>query len=177
MIWDRRATSRPVASHSYREAIEEENLPWGGALQLESVIHMDSNPTDMDLKHSFIRTLRYCRDQRGLLGVLARTGQLKVLNTLKESEPDPAGGPELLHVHRSHDMDVSFANSLRRNDRIVSFDWATLGSSTLRPRLVALRSNGAFEILEMPSATSCHLFNLIPWKVHHRGLEGDYFFL
>ncbi|EQB52400.1 WD repeat domain-containing protein [Colletotrichum gloeosporioides Cg-14] len=174
MIWDRRATSRPVASHSYLGAVDEDELPWGGALRLDRVVDSDDDPSLSESKHSIVRSLRYCRDHRGLLAVLSRTGQLKVLKTNKElTPPDMSleGSPELLEVHKSYDMDVQYGDSGKKNDRIVSFDWVTLDSAVLQPRLVVLRANGTFEILEQPSYTSDYLYKLTPWQPPHRGLE------
>ncbi|KAI8154086.1 putative WD repeat-containing protein [Colletotrichum sp. SAR 10_70] len=174
MIWDRRATSRPVASHSYLGAVDEDELPWGGALRLDRVVDSDDDPSLSESKHSIVRSLRYCRDHRGLLAVLSRTGQLKVLKTNKElTPPDMSleGSPELLEVYKSYDMDVQYGDSGKKNDRIVSFDWVTLDSAVLQPRLVVLRANGTFEILEQPSYTSDYLYKLTPWQPPHRGLE------
>ncbi|KAL6910562.1 hypothetical protein GGI43DRAFT_390488 [Trichoderma evansii] len=175
MIWDRRATSRPVASHVYAQAVEEDELPWGGALRLDTVVDTDSDSAAEE-KHSLIRSLRYCRDRRGLLAVLSRNGQLKVLETNKELPSSDAvshEGPELLKVQRSHEMDVSYRDNSRKNDRIVSFDWVTLGSTALRPRLLVLRANGGFDILEQSSNTADHIFKLVPWQAPHRGLEEN----
>ncbi|KAF4963253.1 hypothetical protein FSARC_8722 [Fusarium sarcochroum] len=171
MIWDRRSTSRPVASQSYMQAIEEDELPWGGALRLDRVIETDSDPFLAEGKYSLVRSLRYCRDHRGLLAVLSRTGQLKVLNTNKEAPSSGSSSPELLQVQKSYEMDISYTETSRKNDRIVAFDWVTLSSPVLRPRLLVLRANGNFEILEQPSQTSDHVYKLVPWKSPHRGLE------
>ncbi|KAF4454589.1 hypothetical protein F53441_2932 [Fusarium austroafricanum] len=171
MIWDRRATTRPVASHTYMQAIEEDELPWGGALRLDRVIETDSDPFLAEGKYSLVRSLRYCRDHRGLLAVLSRTGQLKVLNTNKEVPSSGSSNPELLQVQKSYEMDVSYIETSRKNDRIVAFDWVTLSSPVLRPRILVLRTNGNFEILEQPSQTSDHVYKLVPWKAPHRGLE------
>ncbi|KJZ78939.1 hypothetical protein HIM_01712 [Hirsutella minnesotensis 3608] len=174
MIWDRRVQSRPLASHTYIQAVEEDDLPWGGALRLNQVIETSSELSASEGKHSLIRSLRYCRDRRGLLAALSSTGQLKVLETNREGRPTGAvssGGPELLQVQRSHEMDVSYRDTSRKNDKIVSFDWITLGSPDLRPRLLVLRSNGNFDVLEQPSRTSNYVFNLVPWQTPHRGLQ------
>ncbi|KAG6004753.1 hypothetical protein E4U21_000783 [Claviceps maximensis] len=176
MIWDRRANSAPLASRAYCQAVEEEVVPWGGALQLDKVIETDSDPFITESKHSLIRSLRFCRDRRGLLAALSPTGQLKVLETKKEIESEgmaPNQSPELLKVQRSHEMDVSYRNNYRRNDRIVSFDWVTLPSLSLRPRMLVLRANGAFNILEQSSTTADHVYKLIPWQSPHRGLEEN----
>jgi hypothetical protein len=173
MIWDRRATSKPVASDSYMQAVEGDDLPWGGALRLDRVIETDSDNFGPEGKHSLIRSLKYSRDHRGLLAVLSRTGQLKVLQTNKETPTTIAqAGPELLQVQKSHEMDVSYVETSRKNDRIVAFDWVPLGSTVLRPRLLVLRANGNFEILEQPSNTADHVYKLVPWQSPHRGLEG-----
>ncbi|KAK2594126.1 hypothetical protein QQS21_008181 [Conoideocrella luteorostrata] len=176
MIWDRRATSRPVASRSYLQAVEVDELPWGGALRLDKVIETDSDPFLTEGKHSLIRSLRYCRGRRGLLAALSPTGQLKVMETNNEvvtAGMAPHEGPELLQVQRSHEMDVSYRDNSRRNDRIVSFDWVTLSSPAIRPRLLVLRANGAFDILEQSSRTSDHVYKLVPWQSPHRGLEEN----
>ncbi|KAF4124210.1 hypothetical protein GMORB2_5926 [Geosmithia morbida] len=178
MVWDRRATSRPVASHTYTQAIAEDDIPWGGALRLDRVIETDSDPFLAEGKHSLIRSLRYCRDQRGLLAVLSRTGQLRVLETNKErpsssasKAPQAPESPELLEVRKSHEMDPSYVETTRKNNRIVSFDWVNLDSPTLQPRMLVLRANGGFDILERPSYTADHVFKMVPWQAPHRGLE------
>jgi hypothetical protein len=176
MVWDRRATSRPVSSASYLQAVDDDEIPWGTALRLDQAIETDSDPSLAEGKHSLIRSLRYCRDRRGLLAVLSRTGQLRVLETNKETvtaDTAPQDGPELLHVHKSHDLDVSYRETSRRSDRIVSFDWITLMSPALRPRALVLRANGSFDILEEPSCASDHIFKLVPWQTPHRGFQGE----
>lgn len=177
MIWDRRASSRPVASRSYLQAVDEDQLPWGGALRLDRVIDTDSDPQLAEGKHSLIRSLRYSRDHRGLLAVLSRTGQLRVMQTNRElpsSDVAANEGPELLQVQKSFEMDPAYRETSRKNDRIVSFDWVTLGPSALRPRLIVLRANGNFDILEQPSQAADHVFKLVPWQAPHRGLDGKF---
>ncbi|KAM3454492.1 hypothetical protein MY3296_002949 [Beauveria thailandica] len=177
MIWDRRASNRPLASAAYVQTVEEEDMPWGATLRLDQAIETDHDPSIVDERHSMIRSLRYCRNQRGLLAILSRTGELRVLNTKKDS-PSPnittEQGPELLHVEKSHELDLSYRYNSRKNDRIVSFDWVTLGSPDLNPRLLVLRTSGKFDILEMPSASTDHAYKLIPWKSPHRGLESGH---
>lgn len=175
MIWDRRASNRALASVNYVQTVEEDDMPWGASLRLDQAIETDHDPSLVDERHSMIRSLRYCRNQRGLLAVLSRTGQLRVLDTRKDS-PSPAitteQGPELLHVEKSHELDLSYRYNSRKNDRIVSFDWATLGSPDLNPRLLVLRTSGKFDILEQPTSSADHAYKLIPWKSPHRGLEA-----
>ncbi|KAI6785795.1 SEH-associated protein-like protein [Emericellopsis cladophorae] len=164
-----------VAQHSYVQATEEDGLPWGGALRLDKVIDADFDPFSSEGKYSMVRSLRYCRDHRGLLAVLSRTGQLRILDTKRERDSSSAGvseNPELLQVGRSHEMDPLYAESSRRNNSIVSFDWVTLGSPVLRPRMLVLRANGNFEIVEQPSQTADHVYKMVPWSAPHRGLEA-----
>ncbi len=175
MIWDRRATSRSIASPSYLDAVEMDGVPWGSALRLDRAMELESDAAMSDSKNSFIRSLRYCRDHRGLLAVLSRAGQLKILDTKTEyahPEVEAEGSPELLHVRKSNEMDTQYSDPNRKTDRIVSFDWVTMGSPALRPRLLVLRANGAFEILEKPSYTETYAYKLVPWMAPYRGLEG-----
>lgn len=173
-IWDRRATSsRQSSSPSYIDAIESDGLPWGVALKIENAIDVQSEHyTD---KHSLIRSLRYCREERGLLAALSRTGQLKLIDTQKQfnsSEVEFRGSPELLEVRRSYELDLNYSNPDKRNDRIVSFDWVTLDSPALTPRALVLRANGAFDVLEKPAHTTDHIYKMVPWQTPYRGLEG-----
>lgn len=171
MVWDRRATDPFQVSPSYLNA-HQDGLPFGGALWLENALELESNQSMSDSKNSFIRSLRYCRDHRGLLAVLSRTGQLKVLTTTKEPiEEVVEESPELLLVRRSHEMDNYYADPAKKNERIVSFDWVTMANPVQRPRLLVLRANGAFEILEVPSFARTYPYKLAPWKAPHRGLD------
>lgn len=175
MVWDRRALSRGVASSSYLEAVDSEEMPLGGALRLDRAMDMERDPQARSARNSFIRKLGYCRDQRGMLAVLSRTGQLKILRTQhsgNSSEDVESDSPRLLHVRRSNEMDNLYYEPDRKNERIVSFDWVTMPSPLLRPRLLVLRNSGAFEILEAPSVTRAYPYELIPWKTPYRGLAG-----
>ncbi|KAH6850264.1 hypothetical protein B0I37DRAFT_109860 [Chaetomium sp. MPI-CAGE-AT-0009] len=170
MIWDRRATSRHNANQSYNDALEQDGLPWGGALWLDRAVQNETNPSDSG--DSFIRALRFCRDHAGLLGVLSRTGQLRVLSTRREHVEDDVsvdGSPELLEVRRSYELDPLYTEPNRKNDKIISFDWITMSSPVLQPRALVLRASGALEVLQKPSFTSEHPFKLIPWQPPHRG--------
>jgi WD repeat-containing protein mio len=175
LIWDRRATSRPSSAPSYLEAIDSEEIPWGAGLKIDRATNVSPEQFRND-KFSLIRSLRFCRDHRGLLAVLSRTGQLKVLETKKEfvgSEVAYENSPELLEVKRSTELDNGYADPNRKDDRIVSFDWVTLGSPVLAPRAVVLRASGAFDILEKPSYTSDHVYKMVPWQSPYRGLAGS----
>lgn len=174
MVWDRRAMNRHHVSPAYTDALEQDGLPWGGALRLDRAVQMDPDAADSS-KSSTIRVLRFSRDHAGMLGALSRTGQLRVIATRHEHvEPDVKvdGSPELLEVRRSYEMDPRYAEPNRKNDRIVSFDWITMSSRVLQPRVLVLRASGAFDVLEKPSFTSEYPFSLIPWQPPHRGQDG-----
>lgn len=173
VIWDRRTTSRLSVSPAYLDAVENDGLPLGAALRINNAV--DVQPEQSADKYSLIRSLRFCRDRRGLLAVLSRTGQVRVIETQKEfltSEVEFEGSPELLRVRRSYELDLSYSNRNRKHDRIVSFDWVTLNSQSLTPRALVLRASGAFDILEKPHHTTEHVYKLVPWQAPYRGLEG-----
>lgn len=151
----------------YKESVENEELPWGAGLKLDTVIESEKNV--------FIKQLRFSREQRGALGALSTGGQLSILQTRKEyiepgSSNDIQGSPQLLEVASSYDLENPYLDqySKRRGDqKIVSFDWLNTDSPIVPSRVVALRANGEFEILQMPASTACHLSQLIPWKPPH----------
>lgn len=174
MVWDKRATSRSMASPLYLDAVDVDELPWGGALRLDRAVTSESEQAINESKASVIRSLRYCRDHRGMLGVLSGSGQLKVYETKHEYCPPEMvadHSPELLEVRRSNEMDNQYSDPRHKNERIVSFDWVTIGSPALRPRVLVLRANGNYDILEKPSFTTTYPFKLIPWTAPYRGLE------
>jgi len=178
MIWDRRALNRHTVSSSYAEALDRDGLCWGGALRLDRAVHVDPNdPAALDAKSSMIRSLRFCRDHPGMLAVLSQTGQLRVFSARHEHlDPDArvASSPELLEVRRSYEMDPLYAEPGRKSERIVSFDWITMSSPVLKPRVLVLRANGTFDVLEKPSFTSEYPFKLVPWQPPYRGLDGAF---
>ncbi|KAM3070267.1 hypothetical protein ACMFMG_010103 [Clarireedia jacksonii] len=167
-IWDRRASPRISASPMYMEAQESEGYVWGTALYLKKVISTDK-------QGAYIKSLRYCREQRGTLGVLSNAGQLQVLKTNREyydpgSEDDVSGSPELLRVKKSFDLEYPYfdpSHGRKQEDRIVSFDWLTLGTTDLQPRVVALRASGSFEIMQTPSPASGRMMDFVSWQPPH----------
>ncbi|KAH8205820.1 hypothetical protein TruAng_000096 [Truncatella angustata] len=172
VVWDRRATSRSSSSQVYLDAVDKDNLPWGAALKINRAVDLD--PEDNDERNSLIRSVRFCRDRRGLLAVLSRTGQLRVVDTQKEftsQEVEHEGSPELLQVRRSHELHPDYSNKDKRNDKIVSFDWVNLDSPALTPRVLVLRHSGDFDILEVPHYTTDHVYKMVPWQAPYRGLN------
>lgn len=164
MVWDRRAASRQTASKMYLDSVDAGEVPWGCALKLNSVI----DPR----KDAFIRSLRYCRDRRGILGVLSSAGEMQLLYTEKEYleptvENDVDGSPELLEVRRSHDLQYPYYNDdfgYSYEDRIVSFDWMTLGSSEFQPRILTRRCNQDLEVMLLPSNSQHLHFDLLDFS-------------
>lgn len=158
------------------DAVKEDDLPWGGALRLEKAVRVLSQDPAQDTNTSYIRSIRFCRDKPGMLGVLSRAGQLRILDTRHECvEPSNQyeNSPELLEVARSYEMDPFYLDPARhKHEKIVSFDWITMPSPIAQARMLVLRNNGNFDVLEKPSFTSEYPFKLIPWQPPHRGLEG-----
>ncbi|EKD19149.1 WD repeat domain-containing protein [Drepanopeziza brunnea f. sp. 'multigermtubi' MB_m1] len=170
VVWDRRVSGRSTVSPMYLESFDQEEMPWGAVLKLDRAIQVDKN--------TFVKQLRFSREQRGALGVLSTAGQLQILQTKKEyvepgSANDVRDSPELLEIKKSYDLEYPFFEHNHRRKyehRIVSFDWLNLGTSELQGRVIALRANGEFEILQMPSSTASQLSQLIPWTPpHHAG--------
>lgn len=159
----------------YTESFDQDEMPWGSVLKLDRAIQVEKN--------TYVKQLRFSKDQRGALGVLSSAGQLQVLQTKREyvepgSANDIDGNPELLEIKKSYDLEYSFFDPNHKKkfeSRIVSFDWLNVGSSELQGRVVALRANGDFGILEMPAATASQISQLIPWKPpHHRKCSSAY---
>ena len=169
MVWDRRASSRAESSPMYLESLDSEEVTFGTALKLNRIIQTDK-------AGAYVRSLRFCRDQRNMLGILSNTGQLQVLRLNKEyveprSPNDILESPALLEVKRSYDIEHPYYDEdhkQRPENRIVSFDWLPLGTSELQHRIVALRGNGAFDVMQMPTTEAGQLSDLMPWVPPHR---------
>lgn len=168
VIWDRRATSRSVCSPLYIDAIDEEGFSWGAALNKKTAIQSEKGVS--------IKQLRFSRERGGALGVLSTAGELQVYQTRKEffdpgSEDDVEGSPQLLELKKSYVLDYPHFDpnhKTRPEDRIVSFDWMNIGTAHLQARVLALRANGKFEVMELPAASAGQLSQFIPWKPPHR---------
>lgn len=164
----------------YLDTFDAGEVNWGSVLKLDEAITTAKGY----LSSCYIKQLRYSREQRGCLGVLASTGQLQIFQTKKEyiepgSADDIAGSPQLLEVKKTYDLEYSYFDEGRKKkfaDRIVSFDWVNTGSSALQGRVVALRGNGNFEIIQMPASTSDQIYQLMPFQTPHHG-ERQHCFL
>jgi hypothetical protein len=162
-------TGRSTASPMYLESFDQEEIAWGAVLKIDRAVQNDKHTS------ASIKQLRFSREQRGALGVLSNAGQLQILQTKKEyiepgSPDDVKGSPELLEVRKSYDLEYPYFDEdhkSKHDHRIVSFDWVNVGGSELQGRVVALRANGDFEILKMPSSTAHHVAQLVPWEPPH----------
>jgi WD repeat-containing protein mio len=160
MVWDRRASSRHSVSKMYLDSVEAGEVPFGCVLKLNNVVE-PRNQTS-------IRTLRYCRDHRGLLAVLSTAGELQVLWTEREyvepySENDVENSPELLEVRRAYPLQWPYWDEVLgcpHDERVVSSDWATLGSADVVPRLVTRRGNSKMDVMLLPPTTQHAAFDL-----------------
>jgi hypothetical protein len=180
VIWDRRAANRTTASPVYLESLDQEEVPWGAALKIDRAIQSDKHAS------ASIKQLRFSREQRGALGVLSNAGQLQILQTKKEyfeptTQNDWQNSPELLEVKKSYDLEYPYFDEdhkSKHDHRIVSFDWLNVGTSDLQGRVVALRANGEFGILQMPATTAQQVAQFVPWKPpHHRMSSTSYRFI
>ncbi|KAI9740633.1 MAG: hypothetical protein M1818_004597 [Claussenomyces sp. TS43310] len=161
LVWDRRATSRQAASPMYLESVDASDVPWGCVLKLNRVIDPG--------RDSYIRGLRYCRDQRGLLGVMSNSGELQILQLRKEYiEPVPEipvqDSPELLEVRRSYDIKYPYfhqSSPSKPEDRVVSFDWMTFGSNEIQPRLVTRNYDQKLAVELLPLRVQHALFGFL----------------
>lgn len=167
-VWDRRAVSRHSSSKMYVDSVEAGEVPYGCVLKVNNVI----NPRG----GAYIRSLRYCRDQGGLLAVLSSAGELQVLYTEREfmepeSENDVEDTPEMLEIRRSYPVQYPYFDDnfgCQHDDRVISSDWATLGSPDLLPRLVTRRGNQKLEVMLMPTNTQHLAFDLINFSAKAR---------
>lgn len=156
MVWDRRATNRSTAGSMYLESVDADDVPWGGALKLEKVI--EARPHSPE----YIRSVRFSRDRAGCLAMLSNTGELKVFNLRKEYIDDetytnPNGSPELLQVRTCHSIEPPFYDEKQNrsiDDRVISFDWLTIGNPDIQARMVVLRAKGATEIILTPKMSA-----------------------
>lgn len=134
----------------YLDSIDANEVPWGCALKIDRAINPQND--------AYIRGIRYCRDERGLLGVLSSAGELQVHRTNREyfepsRENDIDGSPELLEVTKSHvlmhpSFDENFSYS--HNERIVSFDWMTPGYKGVQQRVITRKFNQKLEVVLLP---------------------------
>lgn len=173
VVWDKRVAGRSTASPMYLESFDQEEITWGAALKIDRAIQSDKNTP------SSIKQLRYSREQRGALGVLSNAGQLQILQTKKEyiepgSPDDVKGSPQLLEIRKSYDLEYPYFDEnhrLKHDHRIVSFDWINVGTPELQGRVVALRGNGDFEVLQMPAKTANQVVQFVPWEPPHHADE------
>jgi hypothetical protein len=168
-VWDKRAGSRQVASNFsslYQQNLDSGYLPFGCVLKALDTID--------DTKGASIRSLRYCRDRRGLLGILSSAGQLEVLRTeLERMEDDQivAGSPEMLYIQRSFTLAFPIHDELfphSQSEMIASFDWMSLNSDTLQPRVITRRYDAELELKLLPTGAKGAMFDLLNISSNHQ---------
>ena len=155
----------------YLQAIDEDGVPWGAALNKPVAIQTSDNKVS-------IKQLRFSRERRGILGVLSTAGELQVYQTRREfvepgSDDDKKDSPLLLQIRKSYTLSSPYFDDnkpTKYEDRIISFDWMNIASLSLPARVLALRANGKFEVVEMPAASAGDLNKFVPWKAPHESM-------
>lgn len=170
-IWDRRAgSSRMTASKRYSDVVDSGALPWGCVLSLNKTINSEKDTT--------IRSLRYCRDHRGLLGVLSSAGELQAVQTLREYADDEdqiEGSPELLYVQKSTTLEWPYFDphaASSYNERIGSFDWMTFGSKEYQPRVLVRRNDASIDVKLVPMGVEKVLFESLEMSSNHSKINN-----
>ena len=162
-IWDRRwgpiATAANLGSGSVYQAQH------GPVLELKA---FDSPKT---LVTPSIWSLRYCKGQRGCLGVLQSTGDFRIFEIQREymsskehlkAEEDPAVAGSVpytrrVYIRRTHHVERAYDDNERgrqENKRIVSFDFTNLAGSSGRPCAITLRGDQNIDIYELEGPPS-----------------------
>ena len=163
-IWDRRwGTISTGASLGPGGVYQAQNVP---ILELKKAFDSPKN-----LVSPSIWSLRYCKGQRGCLGVLASTGDFKIFETKGEYTPSQeqsngkgdlvVGGsvshPQRIDIRRTHHVEHAYDDTERGrqvNKRIVSFDFTNLAGPSGRPCAITLRGNQNIDIYELRGPTS-----------------------
>jgi len=166
-IWDRRAgnrsTSVPV---SYLSAAQGDVVP---EVSLEIKRPIDIPGT--------IWSLRFATTRRGCLGVLSSTGHFKTYSISLDYISDDERGererksghgredyyyPEKVHVHQVRDVRRAHYHPTEKCDeaeRIVSFDFTTVGHKLNEPNILALTGIGRVEIFGLPTPPEPAIFS------------------
>lgn len=177
-IWDRRWGPISTATHLGSGGMyQAQHCP---ILELKKAFDSPKN-----LVKPSVWSLRYCKGQRGCLGVLASTGDFKIFETEREytvgnehlkgreefaverSLPYPQG----IYIRRTHHIEYAYDDAERgrqENKRIVSFDFTNLAGSSGRPCAITLRGNQNIDIYELkgppPALTLSPIGGLIASK-------------
>ncbi|KAI1610425.1 hypothetical protein EDD36DRAFT_498293 [Exophiala viscosa] len=152
-VWDRRMISRLNTPHmSFGSGSSSDNRQPELSMEMKNVIESPGT----------IWSLRFSKAQRGHLGVLSSTGNLKVYDIVKDpasetSRIEQDGGqeaswentpPQDIFLDRAQEVSKSYSNQTTAQDeksRIVSFDFTTSATRLGQPRIVTLDGLGAIK--------------------------------
>ena len=151
-VWDRRSSPRFSAT----TLSSGHNSAEPPALELKNPI------SNNGLNPSNIWSVRFSRTQRGCLGILSSSGQVKVYELTKDYthlmdleshiRTDINQTSEQLYTTTSHDVQYPYYSRYHgcdASDRIVSFDFVTLGESFQRRLIVGLRGKDDVRVFEL----------------------------
>jgi WD repeat-containing protein mio len=184
VLWDRRMMARGnVTSSGYSS-------------------HDGKQPeASLELKHTIdggnIWSLRFSKSQRGSLGVLSSTGQLRVYDLCKDSVTEEYKAldegesewetqfPQETFLDRAHDIEkpmeqksTSSTSGGAHTTRVVSFDFTTSSNAQGQPVLITLNAEGGVgttSTAALPEPTSIHSSGFIAHgnKYVHAGNASD----
>ncbi|OAP57533.1 hypothetical protein AYL99_08271 [Fonsecaea erecta] len=166
-VWDRRMISRVNTPHmGFVGGSHSENRQPELSLELKSVVESPGT----------IWSVRFSKAERGCLGVLSSTGQLKVYNLGKEFASETykiendgghdlsweTSAPQEIFLNRAQDLEKQYATPSAARDeksRVVSFDFTTTTTKMRQSRMLVLDGRGQVKITSpspppVPSALS-----------------------
>ncbi|KAJ9609112.1 hypothetical protein H2200_006883 [Cladophialophora chaetospira] len=149
-VWDRRMISRVNTPHMSLQ--HNENRQPELSLELKSAIQSPGT----------IWSLRFSKAQRGCLGVLSSTGNLKVYNLGKDfsetftserngghEQPWETLQPQDIYLSRTQDIAKQYADPsapMEEKSRIVSFDFLTTTTRTNQSKILVLDGHGRVKL-------------------------------
>ena len=152
-VWDRRMVSRTnIAQIGFGSSVNQADQHPEVSVEVRDVVDPQGQ----------IWGLRFSKTQRGHLGVLSSTGQLRMLNfgtdiaseigLQKEQHSTSLAwdkqNPEAIFLDNAHNVSNAWNERPRVEEvkRIVSFDFTTVQSKTGRPTIVTLSGDGNVEL-------------------------------
>ncbi|KAF2680369.1 hypothetical protein K458DRAFT_312060 [Lentithecium fluviatile CBS 122367] len=126
---------------------------------------LEFRPIVDNSRASTIWSLRYCGTKRGMFGVLANTGEFKIIELAQHSHrPDPHQSPPNTHPHAqawapqhytkvSHNLRYPYYTEGHRQDeqaRVIAYDFIAPGSRFATPSALALYPNRDIEVFKAP---------------------------
>lgn len=145
MLWDRRMVSRAsMAQRGFGQATNQHSQPLEPALEMHDVIDQPGT----------IWALRFSKTNRGCLGALSSSGQVRIMDFGREyavseesaalSRPWDHLPPQALSLSRAHSATNAFFNppAMQEMERVVSFDFTTSETKAQRPKIITLTLDG-----------------------------------